>query len=230
MPKMSSIVPSASPSSPAVPKRSRVQDFFTRHDPVHARLIFVSDATASREHIWDMSSGLTGEMFNAVATIGPLDCQLVHYKGFGKCFASEWVSDPKRLAGIMSTVKCEAGHTQIGRVLKHILREQAREKVNAAVIISDACEETPYDLYNAAREIAGVPVFMLQEGDVASVTEVYTEIAKITGGAWAKFDANAATKLVELLKAIAVFATGGIKALTNQNTKAAQLLLTQLKK
>src|SRR5262249_8122810 len=153
--------------------------------------------------------GLTGEMFTAVATVDALDCQLVHFKGWGKCHASQWVSDPKKLAGIMATVRCEAGHTQIGRVLKHILREHAQKKVNAAVIISDACEERENDLYAAARELAGVPTFMFLEGNDDRVAGIYAEIARITGGAVAKFDSGAAARLADLLKAVAVFATGG---------------------
>src|SRR5262249_20663668 len=149
---------------------------------------------------WDMSAGLTGEMFSAVAAIGALDTQLVHYKGFNKCLASQWVSDPKKLASIMASVRCEAGYTQISRVLKHVLREHAQKKVNAAVIISDACEERESDLYNAARGLSGAPVFMFQEGDNDHVAGIYAEIARITGGAVAKFDSGAAARLADLLK------------------------------
>jgi hypothetical protein len=219
-----------STSSSGVPTRSRVEEFLAKHDPVRARLIVAADATASREGLWDMSVGLTGEMFQAVAGIGGIDVQLVHYKGFGRCHASQWVSDPKKLAGIMASVRCEAGHTQIGRVLRHILREHAQKKINAAVVISDACEEHESDLYNAARELGGVPVFMFQEGNDDRVAGIYAEIARITSGAVAKFDSGAAARLADLLKAVAAFAAGGIKALEAQKSAAATLLLTQMKK
>jgi hypothetical protein len=216
--------------TPTIPTRAHLEKFFERVDPVHARLIVAADATASREGLWDMSVGLTGEMFSAVAAIGALDCQLVHYKGWGKCHASQWVSDPKKLASIMAAVRCEAGHTQIARVLRHVLREHAQKKVNAAVIISDACEEHESELYNAARELAGVPIFLLQEGSDDRVAGIYAEIARITGRAVAKFDSGAAARLADLLKGIAVFAVAGVKALEAQKSAAATLLLTQIKK
>ena len=97
-------------------------------------------------------------------------------------------------------------------------------------LVSDACEETPHDLYAEARELGGVPVFMFQEGTDARVSEIYAEIAKITNGAHCTFDTSAAQRLADLLKAVAAFAAGGISALADQKTEAARLLLTQMKK
>jgi hypothetical protein len=168
-------------------------------------------------------------MFATVATVGSLDVQLVYYRGYGNCVASRWVSDPQALAAMMTKVTCEAGHTQIQKVLAHTRREHTREKVGALVIVSDACEETAHDLYAEAREL-GVPVFMFQEGADEHVGKVYAEIARITGGAVAKFDADAAQRLADLLKAVAAFATGGIRALADQKTAAAKLLLAQVRK
>jgi hypothetical protein len=71
---------------------------------------------------------------------------------------------------------------------------------------------------------------MFQEGDDPHVAEIYAEIAKLTGGAHCKFDAAAPQRLADLLKAVAAFATGGIRALADQKTEAAKLLLTQIRK
>jgi hypothetical protein len=130
----------------------------------------------------------------------------------------------------MAPVLCQAGHTQIGKVLKHTLQENAREKVNALIIVSDACEESGAELCAEASELGGVPVFMFQEGNDERVARIYGDIARITGGAFCKFDAGAAQRLADLLKAVAAFAAGGVKALANQNSEAARLLLTQIKK
>ena len=111
----------------------------------------------------------------------------------------------------------------------HARKENQRDKVNALILISDACEEIPADLYAEAREL-GVPVFMFQEGTDERVAAIYAEIATITGGASCKFDAGAARRLADLLKAVAAFATGGLKALAAQKTEAATLLLTQIKR
>jgi hypothetical protein len=164
-------------------------------------------------------------MFGAVAA--GLDVQLVYYRG-GECVASRWQSDAKVLAALMARVMCAAGHTQIRKVLAHIQKENEREKVTAAIIISDACEETPAALYAQARELS-VPCFMFQEGSDECVGRIYAEIARITDGAHCKFDNGAAQRLADLLKAVAAFAAGGVKALAAQKTEAATLLLTQIK-
>ena len=48
------------------------------------RIIFALDATASREATWDTACKLQAEMFQAAATIGSLDLQLVYYRGLGE--------------------------------------------------------------------------------------------------------------------------------------------------
>jgi hypothetical protein len=74
-----------------------------------------------------------------------------------------------------------------------------------------------------------VPAFLFQEGNDARTERIYSELARVTGGAIAKFDSGAGQRLADLLKAVAAFATGGIKALADQKTEAALLLLSQVK-
>ena len=212
-----------------VPTRAHLDKFLERVDPARGRLIFALDATASRQPTWDVAAQLTTQMFATVAAIGGLDVQLVYFRGDSECVASRWLSDAKALSAIMQKVMCMAGYTQIGRVLRHARKENAREKVNAVVLVSDACEEDPPTLYAEARELS-IPVFLFQEGADARVERIYTELATITKGAFCKFDAGAAQRLADLLKAVAAFAAGGVKALANQNTEAAKLLLTQVRK
>jgi hypothetical protein len=216
-------------TTPVIPARAHLEAFFSRVNPVRGRIILAIDATASRERTWDAASHLQAQMFETVAAIGGLDVQLVYFRGYGECVASHWQSDGKSLAAVMSRVTCAAGHTQIRKVLAHTRKENAREKVSGLIVVSDACEEVPIDLYAEAREL-GVPVFAFQEGNDGHVGKIYTEIARITGGAHCKFDAGAAQRLADLLKAVAAFAAGGIRALADQRTVAARLLLTQVRK
>jgi hypothetical protein len=220
--------PSAVPA--ITPKRAHLEQFFSRIDPVRGRLIFALDATASREPTWDTAAQLTAQMFGTVAAIGELDVQLVFYRGHDECTASRWQSDARALAAAMQRVTCMAGHTQIQRVLNHARKENAKQKVNALVLISDACEEGPAELYATARELGDVPVFMFQEGGDEHIAGIYAEIARLTGGAHCHFDSGSAQRLADLLKAVAAFAAGGVKALSAQKSEAARLLLTQLKK
>jgi hypothetical protein len=208
--------------------RAHLDKFFSRVDPARARLIFALDATASRQATWDAAAHFTSQMFDAVAAIGGLDIQLIYYRG-DECVASRWLSDGHALSGIMRNVMCQAGYTQIGRILTHVRKENAHQQINALVLISDACEEDPPTLYAEACEV-GVPAFLFQEGADQRVERIYTELARISGGACGKFDSGAAQRLADLLRAVAAFATGGVKALANQNTDAARLLLTQVRK
>jgi hypothetical protein len=217
-------------AAPTIPTRAHLDEFFDRVDPVRGRLVFAIDATASRQPTWDLAAKLTSQIFDAVAAIGKLEIQLVYYRGHNECVPSRWFTDGKALAGVMSNIMCRAGETQIARVLDHARKENTKQKIGALVLISDSCEEVPNHLYTAARELDDVPVFLFQEGRDEGIAEIYREIARITGGAVAEFDAGAAQRLADLLKAVAVFATGGVKALANQHSEAAKLLLTLIKK
>jgi hypothetical protein len=213
----------------SVSSRPHLEKFFSRIDPLRARLVFAVDATASRQPTWDMASALTNEMFAVVAS-DKLEAQLVFFRGNRECVASRWMQDARSLTAAMSAVTCLTGLTQIGRVLAHINKEDQGRKVNACVVISDSCEETSAQLYIAARELNNVPVFMFQEGNDEAVAGIYRTIANITGGAYSRFDAGAAARLAELLKAVVVFAVGGREALASQNSEVARLLLTQIRK
>ena len=211
----------------------------------HGRLIFAIDATASREETWDLAAQLTSDMFLEAAKISGLAVQLVFYRGTNEVKASEWFADAHELVRRMGTIRCEAGATKILHILRHIRAEHQREKVGAAIFIGDALEEPPQQLYDAAAEL-GVPLFLFQEGDglavavdrhgqivvtdsLQTVESVFREIARLTGGAWARFDARAAAKLSELLRAIAAFASGGMKALADMRGEEARKLLGQMK-
>jgi hypothetical protein len=122
-----------------------------------------------------------------------------------------------------------AGQTQIRKVLRHAAKEHAAQPISALIVISDACEEQEDDLVASVHELP-VPAFMFQEGHSDLVAGIYGRIAEITSGAVAQFDAASAAKLGELLKAVAVFAQGGVKALETQGGAAARLLLAQIRK
>ena len=77
--------------------------------------------------------------------------------------------------------------------------------------------------------LLGVPVFLFQEGHDAEGRAHFREIARLSRGAYCRFDAGSARQLRELLTAVAVYATGGRKALEELGKSgAAQLLLQQL--
>jgi hypothetical protein len=195
------------------------------------RIIFALDATASREQTWDTACKLQAEMFREVATAGGLEVQLVYYRGDAQCAASRWTTDTKHLTKIMTGIMCRAGHTQLRKVLAHAQKETRLLKVGALIFIGDALEEDPDEIIPEARELGrlGVPAFMFQEGNNREVEQVFREIAGVTKGAYCRFDPGAARQLAELLKAVAVFAVGGIAALATRKDAGAVKLLSQMK-
>jgi hypothetical protein len=199
----------------------------------NGRLLFALDATLSRQPTWDTACQLQAEMFGAAAAVGGLDVQLVYYRGFGECRASPWVSQPQRLAALMGRIDCRGGHTQIRKVLAHARRETANRKVQALVFIGDAMEESLDDLSVSAGELGllGVPALMFHEGADPVAEKAFREIARLTRGAYCRFDTGAAGTLRDLLRAAAVYAAGGVRALADASRRhhaGAKLLLEQL--
>ncbi len=179
------------------------------------RLIFALDATASRQPTWDRACAIQGDMFRATDGLGGLAVQLCFYRGFGEFRASPWYTSSEEVVKRMTSVFCLGGLTQIGKVLRHTLKEAKQSKVNALVFIGDCVEENPDHLAHLAGQIGilGVPVFLFHEGNDPNTIRVFKQIAHLTRGAACPFDHGSAGQLRDLLSAVAVYASGGWRAL-----------------
>jgi len=131
----------------------------------------------------------------------------------------------------MSQIVCNAGQTQIEKILTHTQKETKLLRVSALVFVGDAMEENPDTLTREAGELGrlGVPTFMFQEGHDRAVEQVFRELARVTRGAYCHFDPGAARQLAELLRAVAVYAAGGMTALAARRDAGAVKLLSQMK-
>lgn len=179
------------------------------------RLIFALDATASRQPSWDAACHIQAALFEAVASLGRLDVQLVFYRGFSECRSSRWVSSAADLHLLMRSVSCVGGNTQIERVLGHAIRETQRHKIDAICFVGDAMEEPVDRLCHLAGELGslGVPIFVFHEGSDPVAASAFKQMASLSRGAYLAFDLNSVDRLRELLGAIAVFVAGGLAAL-----------------
>jgi hypothetical protein len=214
-------------TAPASAAAKALDDFLaTVEKPAKGRLAFVVDATGSRQPSWDKASQLMVQMF-AAAPAG-LQTKFIYFRGNGECRASQWFDSARAMTTAMTEVHCRTGLTQIGKALKHVRNEHADTPIGGLVLIGDAFEENPSEIYAVARGLP--PIFAFLEGDDEFAASAFTQLAGITGGAFAKFDSNSAARLSDLLRAVAAYASGGIAALTDQRTEAARLLLTQVKK
>ncbi len=197
------------------------------------RLLFALDATASREPVWDRATALQAEMFLAASRLGTLNIKLAYYRGLGECRALPWSTTAAELTSAMTRIRCSAGNTQIGRVLKLALDEHAANPLSALVFVGDCMEEDPDRLAALAGQLGihGVPAFLFQDGHDPLAEKTFRHLARLSGGAWCRFDAASAAQLRDLLCGVAVFATGGRKALADfsRGRESLKLLTSQLK-
>jgi hypothetical protein len=198
------------------------------------RLLFAMDATASREPTWDHACAIQGEMFVAADTLGGLDVRLAFYRGFDEFKVSRWTSDGRELARLMSSVRCLAGRTQIARVLRYAGEQRRESRIDAVIFVGDCCEEDVDQVGHEAGQLGllGLPVFVFQEGNDRIASRLFPQIAKLTRGAYCKFDRNSPDQLRRLLGAVAAYAAGGRDALLKYERDkggAAALLTHQLK-
>ncbi|HYN38912.1 MAG TPA: VWA domain-containing protein [Rhodospirillales bacterium] len=193
----------------------RLERSGARATPTRGRLLFALDATGSRQAAWDHAARIQAEMFIAAQAVGGLKIQLCFYRGYGEFKVSPWLADAAPLLRMMTSVSCRAGETQIARVLQHAINEAMAQRVGALVFVGDCCEETIDPLAARAGQLGalGVPAFMFHEGADPRAAQAFQEIARLTRGAYCRFDAASPDALRQLLCAVAVYAAGGGPAL-----------------
>jgi len=185
------------------------------------RLIFAMDATASREPTWRQACEIQGRMFEETVGLGGLEVQICYFRGHDECRASRWLTASEDLLRCMRKVDCQTGYTQIEKVLRHAREETRRKKVNAMVFVGDCVEEDLDQLSGLAGELGmlNVPVFLFQEGFDPVAERAFREIARLTQGAYCRFDAHSPQQLRDLLSAVAVYAAGGRRALEDYSAR-----------
>ena len=195
------------------------------------RLIFALDATMSRQPTWDLACDLQAEMFEAAARSGGLDVRLSYFRGRNEARSSRWVGDARSLTGLMTGIACHGGLTQIGRILDHAGTEAAKAPVAALAYVGDAMEEDIDQLCHKAGKLAihNTRAFMFLEGRDATAERAYREIARLTGGAFLRFDPAAPAELRALLGAVGAYAAGGRAALEESGSRAARQLLSDMR-
>ena len=227
---MSALTPK--PANPAVAGfLAQAKAVAVRPAAPRGRLLFIMDATASRQPSWDRACHLMAEMFAVTRGIGGLAVQLAYWRGHMEFAATPFLTDSAELTRRMAGVRCLGGQTQILRALLHALDETRRARVNACVLVGDALEEGVDPICHAAGQLGlhGTPVFAFHEGGEPKSAEGFRQIAKVSGGAFAPFDAGSADALRDLLRAVAVFAAGGRAGLAALPGPAAQRMAAQLR-
>lgn len=191
------------------------QSFDIISQATDGHVLFVMDATGSRESAWDLAVQTQADMFTAVARQTSLSIKLGFYRGYDSFQVSPWVKDPETLKRLMSSVRCQPGRTQIHRVLKRALTEHQKQPINSLVFVGDSIEEPIDQLADLAGQMRlhGIPGFFFYEGLDPAAIAGFKQLAKISGGVAARFDTASPDRLLALLRAAARFATAGLDGL-----------------
>ena len=203
-------------------KRSRPSIQLTQR-----RLMFAMDATSSREPTWQRACAIQAKMLQTI-TSNTLGVQLIYFRGMTDWQVSSWITDFTMVRGYMDDVRCMPGPTQIARVLRHALKITKHHKINTLVYIGDCVEENGNYLCDLAARFGflGGPIFVFQEGQDAHAQKIFHDIARVSGGAYAQFDPLSPWYLYQLIKAVNVYAVGGIEALQNHKADPTMKYLT----
>jgi hypothetical protein len=194
--------------SVVVPRRSQRQP----------RLLIGLDLTSSRE--WGLGEAriATAAMFAAIREVGNIAVKLTYFRGHSECRESAWHDNPDILSRSMMGLGCEAGETQIGRILKAALRQF--EELSGIVYVGDHCEEPHGELERLATELGsrGVPLFIFHEcadDDRRSrrAKPLFRRMAERSGGFYVEFKPSSHRVLSELLSNVAAYAAKGTEGI-----------------
>ena len=189
---------------------------------LRGRLIFALDATMSRQPLWDTACKLQADMFREAAAIGGLDVQLVYYRSLAECRASRL-----GVAG-RAARRADDAHRLPRRPHpdRQGARACARARPNARRCRRWCSSATPWRRSStiSARRPASSACSACRPSCSRKATtpiaeQAFREIARLTKGAYCRFDPGAAHQLGELLRAVAAYAAGGMRALADLSAR-----------
>jgi hypothetical protein len=178
------------------------------------RLIVALDLTGSREHSLKHARIATAAMFDTIKALGAVSVKLVYFRGSDECRASQWHSNPDILSAAMRRLSCEAGYTQMARVLRLAMAE--KETVCGLVYVGDHCEDDADELRDLAALLGqrSCRLFMFHEcadHDQRSLEAkpVFKRMAEISGGVYVEFKTDSGAVLREMLSNVGALAAAG---------------------
>ena len=206
--------PARTPSPAPVSTNPQTREIFARVRPApnRGRLVLALDTTASRQPTSDMAAQLAQECSRPSPPSAGSTCNSFLSRPERMQELVARVSDARALvAASSSTIACHAGRLpEIGGVFTHSAEEHRRQAVNAVVFIGDALKKSRPSSTPRPAELRR-RVFCL-EGQ-SNAARIFAGVADITAGALMAFDDGAAQHLGDLLRSVAIFATGGLTAL-----------------
>ena len=140
-------------------------------------------------------AGCRREMFREAAAIGGPRRAARLLSRLRECRASPWVSQAERLGELMTPDRLpRRPHADRQGARPCAPRDAKRPRCRRWCSSATPWRRSVDDLCRAAGELGllGVPAFMFQEGDDAVAEQAFREIARLTEGAYCRFDPGAA--------------------------------------
>ena len=182
-----------------------------------ARLIVGLDLTSSRKHSLKQARIATAAMFDAIKAIGAVEVKLAYYRG-EECRATRWHDDPEVLSESMRRLSCEAGYTQIARLLRLALDEP--DKLSGVILVFDHNEDDPDELICLARAVGkrSIPLWVFHEcndHDPRSLEAkpLFKRMCEASAGQYIEFRTDSGAVLRELLSSVAAFTAAGVEGI-----------------
>ena len=203
--------------------------------------VLLALANHGRSPGWNHAKALQRQMFDASAGSG-LQMKFAFFgpdnaagvRGFR--ITTRWIADPDKMAGLMDRAECNCGcYVYIRDVLGQAVKENEDRPMRAVVIVGDAFHDDQDSLDEAAISAnrlrrAGTRLFLIQQGDDPVTTRKLQYLAKVSGGAYFRFDPRTQERqFSEMWRVMSAYATGGEEAVKATGGQAATLLLEQLK-
>jgi hypothetical protein len=208
--------------------------------PGNPRVILVL-ANHGRSPGWDRAKVLQRQMFDAAVGSG-LEMKFAFYgsddaAGVRRCrITTRWITHPDDMAGLMDRAECNCGcYVYIRDALGQAVKENEDRPMRALIIVGDAFHDDADGLDEAAMSAnrlrrVGTKLFLLQQGDDPITARRLQYLAKVSGGAYFRFDPRTQERqFSEMCEAISAYATGGEEAVKATGQQAATLVLEHLK-
>jgi hypothetical protein len=190
---------------------------------------------------WDRAKALQGQLFAAAAG-GGLEMKFAFYGpddavGVRRCrITTRWISDAGDMACTIDRAACDCGcYIHIRSVLAQAVREGEDRPLRAVILVADTIHDDQDSLAEAAISAnqlrkMGTRVFLLQLGDDPGTTRRLQHLARVSGGAYFRFDPRTQERqFSEIFELMSMYTTGGEEAVRAKGGQAATLLLEHLK-
>jgi hypothetical protein len=169
---------------------SKTRNTFARGE---SSVMFLFDATGSMKRFWEETQAIMSEMVSRITKVGNVKLKCVAYRDYcdgSRIFEqSKWHSEAAPLIDFISGIECNGGGDEPEAVEDALaLAYKEKEKVTRVVLIGDA---PPHSL-DAAKAQAkmlgkqGRPVFAFLVGGDHETGSAFSQIAKVSNGAYGK--------------------------------------------